>query len=223
MEAATQPRWRRLPEARPAQILDAALDVFAERGLAASRLEDIARQAGVSKGTIYSYFPNKEALFREVIRSTVVSQIESGERDFESATTTATASLERYMRRHWTFIRSPKFAPIFRLVHAELLNHPDLARFYAREVVTRGHRLLAAIVSRGIELGEFRDVDPLVAARMLSAPFVMHGIWCRHRDAFTWIGKKSDEDVFAELMSYTLSTLCTLPAPKQRKRAARSR
>src|ERR1043166_7714001 len=125
MEAVTQPRWRRLPEARPAQILDAALEVFAERGLAASRLDDIARRAGVSKGTIYSYFPNKEALFREVIRSTVVSQIESGERDFESATTSATESLERHMRRHWAFIRSPKFAPIFRLIYAEISQQPD--------------------------------------------------------------------------------------------------
>jgi AcrR family transcriptional regulator len=223
MAAPVQPRWRRLPEERPAQILDAALDVFAAHGLAAARLEDIAKRAGLSKGTIYLYFPNKEALFQEVIRQTVVSQIESGERDFELATTSATASLERFMRRHWQFIRSPKFAPIFRLIHAELSQHPDLARFYADEVVTRGHRLLAAIIRRGIDGGEFRDVDPLVAARMLSAPFVMHGIWCRHRDAFTWMAKKSDDEVLAELMDYHLTALCNPPAPKRRKRTARSR
>lgn len=223
MSTALEPRWRRLPEERPTQILDAALDVFAERGVAAARLEDIAKRAGLSKGTIYLYFPNKEVLFREVIRQTVVSQIESGERDFEQATTSATVSLERHMRRYWLFIRSPKFAPIFRLIHAELSQHPDLARFYAEEVVIRGHRLLAAIIRRGIEQREFRDVDPLVAARMLSAPFVLHGIWCQHREAFTWMGKKSDDEVFAELMSYNLSTLCMPPAPKRRKRAARSR
>src|SRR3954469_13629310 len=115
-----EPRWRRLPEERPQQIIDAALAIFGERGLAAARLEDIARRAGLSKGTIYLYFPNKEALFCEVIRSTVVSQIERSERDFEQATTTATESLERHMRRHWEFIRSPQFSPIFRLIHAEL-------------------------------------------------------------------------------------------------------
>src|SRR5438132_1075517 len=219
MSTALQPRWRRLPEARPAQILDAALDVFAECGVAAARLEDIAKRAGLSKGTIYLYFPNKEALFREVIRQTVVSQIESGERDFEQATTSATVSLERHMRRHWTLIRSPKFAPIFRLVHAELLQHPDLARFYAEEVITRGHRLLASIIRRGIDRGEFRDVDPVVAARVLSAPFVMHGIWCRHREAFTSMAKKSDDEVFADLMQYNKSTLCIPPAPRRRKRA----
>jgi AcrR family transcriptional regulator len=223
MSTALQPRWRRLPEERPAQILDAALDVFAEHGVAAARLEDIAKRAGVSKGTIYLYFPNKEVLFREVIRQTVVSEIESGERAFEQATTSATVSLERHMRRYWTFIRSPKFAPIFRLIHAELSQHPDLARFYAEEVITRGHRLVASIIRRGIEQGEFREVDPLVAARMLSAPFVLHGIWCRHRDAFTWMGKKSDTEVFTEMMNYNLSTLCNSPAPKPRKRVARAR
>jgi Transcriptional regulator len=223
MAAPVQPRWRRLPEERPAQILEAALDVFAERGLGAARLEDIARRAGLSKGTIYLYFPNKEALFQEVIRQTVVSQIESGERDFESSTTSATDNLEQHMRRDWKFIRSPKFAPIFRLIHAELSQHPELARFYADEGVTRSHRLLAAIIRRGIEQGEFRDVDPLVAARMLSAPFVMHGIWCRHRDAFTWMAKKSDDEVLDELVNYHLSALCNQPAPKRRKRVARGR
>jgi AcrR family transcriptional regulator len=223
MAAPVQPRWRRLPEERPAQILEAALDVFAERGLGAARLEDIAKRAGLSKGTIYLYFPNKEALFQEVIRQTVVSQIESGERDFQSSTTSATDSLEQHMRRHWEFIRSPKFAPIFRLIHAELSQHPDLARFYADEVVTRSHRLLAAIIRRGIEQGEFREVDPLVAARMLSAPFVMHGIWCRHRDAFTWMAKKSDDEVLDELVHSHLSALCTQPAPTRRKRVARGR
>src|SRR6478609_4648585 len=80
-ESAVEPRWRRLPEERPKQILDAALEVFSERGLAAARLEDIAKRAGLSKGTIYLYFPNKEELFREVIRHTIIAQIERAERE----------------------------------------------------------------------------------------------------------------------------------------------
>ena len=75
MSAVTQPRWRRLPEERPSQILDAALEVFAEHGMAAARLEDIAKRAGVSKATIYLYFPNKEALFRAVIRAASASLV----------------------------------------------------------------------------------------------------------------------------------------------------
>lgn len=207
MSAAVQPRWRRLPEERPGQIVEAALEVFSERGVSAARLEDIGKRAGVSKATIYLYFPNKEALFREVIRRTVVSQIESGERAFESFEGSATEAFKRHMNRYWTFIRSPKFAPIFRLIHAELSQFPDLARFYADEVVSRGHRLIAAIIRRGIAQGEFREVDPLVTARMLSAPFVMHGIWCKHPDAFTWMKKKSDEDVLEDLIRFNLDAI----------------
>src|SRR6478672_8571642 len=83
-EAVTEPRWRRLPEERPRQILDAAFAVFAERGLAAARLDDIAKRAGLSKGTIYLYFPNKEELFREVVHSTVIEFIERGEAALET-------------------------------------------------------------------------------------------------------------------------------------------
>ena len=217
MSSAVQPRWRRQPEARPGQILEAALEVFAECGVAAARLEDIGKRAGVSKATIYLYFPNKEELFREVIRGTIVSAIESGERAVEAFEGSATESYIDHMRRYWGFIRSAKFAPVFRLVHAELSQYPDLARFYADEVVNRGHRLIATIVKRGIDQGEFREVDPLVAARMLSAPFVMHGIWCRHRDAFTWMNRKSDADVLEDLIEFNLAAICIKPPPPQRR------
>src|SRR5689334_25392266 len=91
----TNPRWRRLPEERPRQILEAALAVFGERGLAGARLEDIAKRAGVSKGTIYLYFPNKEELFRSMIRQTVIAAIEQGERELDRGS--PTAQLRRYM------------------------------------------------------------------------------------------------------------------------------
>ena len=163
-----EPRWRRLPGERPGQILQAALEVFGERGLSASRLEDIAKRAGLSKGTIYLYFPNKEELFREMVRHTVVSQIEQREQLMSAASGTATELLVLFMRDYWKFIRSAQFAPLFRLIHAEIQNFPDLASFYAREVVARGHRLIATIIARGIESGEFREIDPMVAARMLA-------------------------------------------------------
>src|SRR3954471_12664003 len=117
-----EPRWRRLPEERPQQIIDAALAVFGERGLAAARLDDIAKRAGLSKGTIYLYFPNKEELFREVVRHTVVSQIEESERQFGEVGGSATDVLELLMRTFWRFIRSPQYAPLFRLIHSEIHN-----------------------------------------------------------------------------------------------------
>ena len=197
-----EPRWRRLPEERPGQILSAALEVFGERGLAAARLEDIAKRAGLSKGTIYLYFPNKEELFREMVRDTVVSQIERGEEEIHSMTGSASDALIRLMRAKWTFIRSPQFAPLFRLIHAEIHSFPDLARFYGEEVVTRGQRLIAGIIERGIASGEFRPVEPLAAARMLNAPFVIHGLWCTHRDAFTSVARKTDEQIFDEMIDF---------------------
>ena len=114
-----EPRWRRLPEERPQQIIDAALAEFGERGLAGSRLDDIAKRAGLSKCTIYLYFQNKEELFREMVRRNVISQLEENERRFGDQAGSATEALTEYMRRDWMFIRSSKFAALFRLIHAE--------------------------------------------------------------------------------------------------------
>jgi AcrR family transcriptional regulator len=209
-----EPRWRRLPEERPGQILSAALEVFGEHGLAAARLDDIAKRAGLSKGTIYLYFPNKEELFREMVRHTIVRKIEESERDFEVTSGSATETLTAFMRRYWTFLRSSQFAPLFRLIHAEIHNFPDLARFYAEEVIARGHRLVAAIIDRGIATGEFRAVDPAVAARMLTAPFVMHGLWCTHRECFASVAKKTDAQILDELMQFYLHAIRADAVPR---------
>lgn len=211
-EPAVEPRWRRLPEERPRQIIEAALAVFGERGLAAARLDDIAKRAGLSKGTIYLYFPNKEELFREVIRTTVVTKLEEREQAFLGAPGTATQLLASYMRTYWKFMRSAEFAPIFRLVHAEIHNFPDLAAFYGEEVVARAHRLLHALISRGIETGEFRPIDPRVAARILSSTFAMHGLWCNHRKYFAPVAAKSDEQVLDELLDFFFHALRAQPS-----------
>lgn len=206
-----EPRWRRLPEERPRQILEAAREVFGEHGLAASRLDDIAKRAGLSKGTIYLYFPNKEELFREMVRQMVVSQIEQGEQSLSAMNGPATDVLSQFLCGYWRFIRSSQFAPLFRLIHAEIHSFPDLARFYADEVIARVHRLIASIITRGIETGEFRRLDPIVAARMITAPFVMHGLWCTHRECFTSVAKGSDEQVLDELMQFTLHAITARP------------
>jgi AcrR family transcriptional regulator len=205
--AHSEPRWRRLPEERPRQILQAALEVFGQRGLAAARLDDIARHAGLSKGTIYLYFDNKEDLFREMVRQVIVSQIEDREREIGTTTGSATDALIQFMHQYWAFIRSEQFAPLFRLIHAEIRNFPDLATFYADEVISRGHRLIGSLIQRGIDAGEFRPVDPAVAARMLMAPLVMHGVWCGHRECFSPVAKKSDAQVLDEIIDFYLNAI----------------
>ena len=199
------PKWRRCPEDRPEQIIKAALEVFGECGLANARLQDIAERAGVSKGTIYLYFPNKEELFREMVRQTAVAAIERAER--ANVQGTPTNQLLAFMRGYWAFVRSPVFSTIYRLVLGELHQFPDLAKFYANEVVARGQKLLAGIISRGIDAGEFRGIDPMVAARMLVAIIVMNGIWRDEHTGVPLLAHKSDEDVFRELAEFYLHAI----------------
>jgi AcrR family transcriptional regulator len=199
------PKWRRCPEDRPSQIIKAALEVFGECGLANARLQDIAERAGVSKGTIYLYFPNKEELFREMVRQTAVAAIERAEQ--ANVPGTPSNQLVAFMRGYWAFVRSPVFVTIYRLVLAELHQFPDLAKFYANEVVARGQKLLSGIISRGIEAGEFRDIDPMVAARMLVAIIVMNGIWRDEHTGVPLLAHKSDEEVFRELAQFYMHAI----------------
>jgi AcrR family transcriptional regulator len=197
-----QPKWRRRPEHRPQQIIEAALEVFGECGLANARLQDIAERAGVSKGTIYLYFPNKEELFREMIRQTAVAAIERAEQGLTQGT--PTAQLLAFMRSYWGFVRSPVFVTIHRLVLGELHQFPDLAKFYALEVVARGQKLLSGIIRRGIDAGEFREIDPMIAARMLVALIVMNGIWRDEHTGVPLLAHKTDEQVLNELAQFYL-------------------
>jgi AcrR family transcriptional regulator len=205
-EHTAEPRWRRLPEERPKQILDAALAVFAERGLAAARLDDIAKLAGVSKGTIYLYFANKEELFRGVVRSTVIAFIEQGEAQFEAERDPLRA-LDAWMQGHWTWIRSATFPAIHRLVASELRDFPDLYAFYATEVVGRAQRLVCDILERGMEDGVFRRMDPKVASRMLSALFVTHGTWYHQRNSFKSIANIGDDVLLAQIRDFFLHAM----------------
>jgi AcrR family transcriptional regulator len=199
-EPVAEPRWRRLPEERPKQILDAALAVFAERGLAAARLDDIAKRAGVSKGTIYLYFANKEELFRGVVRGTVISFIEQGEAYFEAEPDPRRA-LVAWMEGHWAWVRSPTFPAMHRLV-SELRDFPDLAAFYATEVVGRAQRLVCGILERGMETGVFRRMDPQIAARMLSALFVTHGAWYHQKNSFKSIANIADDVLLSQIRDF---------------------
>ncbi len=172
-----EPKWRRLPEERPHQIIDAAIEVFGEHGLAGARLEDIAKRAGLSKGTIYLYFPNKEALFKEMVRETLVARLEEEERAVAAHPGSAKAQLSAYMRGYWAFLRTPQVVTIVRLIIGELQRFPELVGFYMNEVVTRKRDLVTGMIRRGVAAGEFRPVDPNVAARLLMSMFSAHCVW----------------------------------------------
>ena len=176
--ALAKPRWRRRKDARPEEIISAALEVFTDRGFAATKLEEVARRAGVTKGTIYLYFENKEALFKALIRQTIVPVIAQGEELAKSFTGSARDLFERLVREYWRLVGETSLVGIPKLMMAEANNFPELARFYYEEVVTRGHRLMAGVIERGIKAGEFRPVNVMIAAKLAMSP-LMHAVIAR--------------------------------------------
>ena len=173
-----KPRWQRRKDARPEEIVAAALDVFVERGFAATKLEDVARRAGVTKGTIYLYFENKEALFKAVVRETIVPVIAKGEAVAQAFTGSARDLFEKLIREYWRLVGETNLAGVPKLMMAEAGNFPELARFYYEEVVTRGHRLMASVLERGIKAGEFRPVNLVIATKLAMSP-LMHAVVAR--------------------------------------------
>jgi AcrR family transcriptional regulator len=167
-----EPRWQRRPDARPEEILEAAKHVFGESGYAGTKLEDVARRAGVSKGTLYLYFDSKEALFREMVRAKVVAALAHAEeavRTFDGSSRELLVILISSMYRR---LRDDGMARVGRVVQAELPSFPELAQFYFEEVILRSRRLVSRVLERGVESGEFREVSHGFAARGLASLLV---------------------------------------------------
>lgn len=171
-------RWRRRKEARPGEILAAALDCFAERGFAATRLEDVAQRAGVTKGTLYLYFASKEELFKAVVREAIVANIARSEERIGDASEPASRLLG-YLLRGWAAQSETPASAIPKLIIAEAGNFPDLARFYLDEVIHRGRSLIRRVLRAGIARGEFRTVDVESAVDCVIAPLILAMLW-RH-------------------------------------------
>lgn len=178
MPSAAGARWRRRKEERPGEILAAALDCFAERGYAATRLDDVAARAGVTKGTLYLYFANKEELFKSVVRHEIVTAIARAEAMVAQSDAAASVLLERFLGMWPGLSAASRTGAIPKLILGEAGNFPELARFYLDEVVRRGKRLVAGILQRGIARGEFRaglDVDRAVFC--VIAPVLLAMVW----------------------------------------------
>ncbi|OFA02364.1 TetR/AcrR family transcriptional regulator [Duganella sp. HH101] len=203
----TKPRWERRKDARPQELLAAALDQFVERGYAATRLEDVARRAGVSKGTLYLYFANKEELFKAVVRENIVHAIGEAEQDAAVFDGPSAVLLRTILMKWWNQICATQLAGITKLMLAEGNNFPELAQFYNEEVVARGNGLIASVVVRGIGRGEFRPVDPAVMTQVLVAPVLMLMMWT-HSFMPTCEMPPIDPQAFMEtLIGVTLSGL----------------
>jgi AcrR family transcriptional regulator len=158
-------------------ILDAALDVFAEKGFADTRLEDVAARAGVAKGTIYLYVASKEALFEALVRSGIGAPIEAAAARILALDISAEAMLRLlfdWMRREVLATRRQEIA---RLVLAEAGRFPAIAAFYHREVIGRGMALLREVAARALERGEFRSDELVRFPQLAIAPGLVAILW----------------------------------------------
>lgn len=171
------PARKRRKEARPSELLAAALSLFVDKGYAATRLEDVAKLAGVSKGTLYLYYANKEALFMAVIQEGIVPVLAENEEIAARHTGSSFALLEKLLEHWWSRIGCTAYAGIPKLMVAEARNFPEIAAYYYRNVIARGRALVGAALQRGMDSGEFRRLDIEQTIDVVIAPVLMLLIW----------------------------------------------
>ncbi len=170
-------RWTRRKNERPGEILDAALRVFAAKGFAAARMEDIAKAAGVTKGTIYLYYENKEQVFKSLVLE-LIGGVMSGVEAHVGTYQGPVSDLLRFVLKNIAvvMIHSDRIA-LPKIIIAEAGNFPALAEFWKREVIDRGMAILGKLMRRGIESGEFRALPTDHMVRLLIAPMLLSAIW----------------------------------------------
>jgi len=183
---AGETRWTRRKQERPAEILDAALKVFAQKGFAAARMDDIAKEAGVTKGTIYLYFENKEAVFKSLVRESVGATIATVTAAAQAQEGSARLLLRMVLTRVAQLLVESDRVVLPKIVIGESSNFPWLAEFYRFEIIEKGLQLMMSLIERGIAQGEFRALPAHHVARLCVAPVLLGAIWrvtCAHLDA----------------------------------------
>ncbi len=167
-----QPKWNRRKDARPAEIIEAALHVFTEQGFASAKLEEVARRAGIAKGTLYRYFDTKEDLFRAVVQHAIAGNlqtIEQAAQAFQGSLRELVPVLLTQIAGRMSNSRLPALA---RLVIGESRVFPDLARIWHDNVVAHVLRLLTSLIAEAQARGEVRPGDPTAYALSIVGPLV---------------------------------------------------
>ena len=168
---------RRRKDARPSELLAAALELFVEKGFAATRLTDVAARAGVAKGTLYLYFDSKEALIRAVVEQGLVPLFAAAEQEMGGYEGGSAELLCHFLTIWQQQIGATRLAGLYKLIIAEAHNFPELAQYYHDQVIVRGRALLADVLRRGIASGEFRDLNVEATINVIIAPLLMLIVW----------------------------------------------
>lgn len=165
-------KHERRKDARPGELLAAALDLFVEKGFAATKVEEVARRAGVSKGTLFLYFASKEELFKAVVRENISGHFPRWNAEFDAFEGSTADMLAYCMRLWWTREGSSKASGITKLMLSEAKNFPELAAFYQHEVIQPAHELIRRILQRGVDRGEFAPLDMKYGVYTVLAPII---------------------------------------------------
>jgi TetR/AcrR family transcriptional regulator len=208
------PRRERRKEARPKELLDAALDLFVEKGFAATRAEEVAHRAGVSKGTLFLYFPTKEELFKAVIRENIIKLFPTWQQEYDAFEGTSADMLRFAMRTWWERMGKTRASGVVKLVMSEAQNFPEIAAFYQAEVIQPGNHLIRNILARGVSSGEFCAMDLDQAVYTVVAPMIFLMMWKHSLGACAACATIRDPEQFLQLqIDVLLNGLHARPAP----------
>ncbi len=202
----------RRKEARPGELLDAALDLFVEKGFAATRSEEVAARAGVSKGTLFLYFQSKEELFKAVVRENISGRFKEWNDEFAAFEGSSAEMLGYCMNVWWNRVGATKASGITKLMMSEASNFPELALFYQHEVIQPGQALIRRVLQRGIDRGEFRPMDLDYAIYSVIAPMIF--LMLAKHSAGVCVQNSTDLDpkkYIAAQLSNLLTGMCTSP------------
>ncbi len=164
-------------EARMQAIRAAALDVFAAKGFAAARLDDVAAAAGVAKGTIYLYFKSKQDLLEAIVKSTIGATLDGFERMVAASPAPASEIFRMMGRVIAAAIEDGDRRRVLHLVLSEGARFPEIADYYHREIISRGMELIRAIIAKGRASGEFFTDEPARFPQLFFAPALVAAIW----------------------------------------------
>jgi AcrR family transcriptional regulator len=180
-----EPKWRRRKEARPSEIVQAALQVFSEKGFAGAKLDEIAARAGVSKGALYLYFETKEELFRAVVRQAVAPNIGMVVA-FAEAFEGSFADLARaLLPKAALVIQATGLGKVVKIVVGESRNFPEIARTWHDDALMVALSALRGLIERAQDRGEIGPGDPRIHAFSLVGPLLIGVLW---RETFEPVG-----------------------------------
>ena len=212
-KAAAQKRERR-KDARPGELLAAALDLFVEKGFAGTRAEEVALRAGVSKGTLFLYFSSKEELFKAVVRNSISDRFPKWTAELDAFSGSTADMLRKCMFGWWTGVGDTKASGISKLMMSEARNFPELSSFYRQEVIDPGNELIRRILQRGVDRGEFRAIDVNHTVYAVLAPMLFLTIWKHSLGASTGNAPELvPEDFLAAQVDIILNGICNTGSP----------